>query len=115
MLIDPGDLLAKHHYLLEEDFHELEASTSGIQKHWVYSVEEAVKVTDHLKSGKQHWSNSRGFTLPKTYANICQDPWSSSYVYWQWQGEGKTMLGEVKGFHCSTSHLGKASEVEGFH
>ncbi len=54
MLINPGDLLAKHQYLQEYDFHELGASTSGIQKQWVCSMEVAVKAAELVKSGKQH-------------------------------------------------------------
>ncbi len=70
MLINPGGLLAKHHYLLEEDFHELGASTSGVRKQWVCSVEAAVKATDHVKSEKQYWGNPRGITPPKAYVNV---------------------------------------------
>ncbi len=83
MLTDLGDLLAKHNYLLEEDFHELGASTSGVCKQWVCFVEAAVKAADHVKSGKQYWGNPGGFTPPKAYANICRDPFSGSYVYQQ--------------------------------
>ncbi len=53
MIIDPDDLLAKHYYLLEEDFHELGVSPSGVWKQWVCSMESEVKAADHVKLGKQ--------------------------------------------------------------
>ncbi len=54
MLIDPGHLLTKHRYLLEEDLHNLGSSYSGVQKKWVCSVEEEIKASDHVKLGKHY-------------------------------------------------------------
>ena len=51
---DPAELLAKHRFLLEEDFRDLGEGSSGARLQWVASMESALKAADHVRSGKKY-------------------------------------------------------------
>ena len=61
MDVDPAELLGQHRSLLEEDFHELGAGSTGIRKTWIASVESAQAAAAHVRSGRRTLGNPSGF------------------------------------------------------
>jgi len=83
MWTDPADMLAKHRYLLEEDFQLLGEGTSGERQQWIDSMESALSAADHVRSGKKYWGEPGTFA-PTRHARTTvtlKSPSSGSYVY----------------------------------
>ena len=49
MWTDPAELVAKHHYLLEQDFQLLGEGTSEEQKQWIDLMELILSAADHVR------------------------------------------------------------------
>ena len=61
MDVDPAELLGQHRSLLEEDFHELGAGSTGIRKIWIASVESTLAASAHVRSGRGTLGDPSGF------------------------------------------------------
>ena len=57
MLLDPADLLPRHHLLLEGDFTELGTGPTLHQQCWIASMESAMEANVHVQSGGQVYGN----------------------------------------------------------
>ena len=81
MLTDPGDLLDKHCYLLEEDFEQLGEGASGVREQWIASMESALKAADHIRSGRRIEGSPGTFSPVTRYSNILRLSSNGSFVY----------------------------------
>jgi hypothetical protein len=78
---DPADLLEKHKYLLEEDFHDLGEGSTGKRQIWIASMESALKAAALVKSGRRYRGDP-GLYVPATnYIQVIRPSAHGSIVY----------------------------------
>ena len=81
MWTDPGDLLAKYRYLLEEDFELLGKGLAGSQLLWITSMESARKAADHVRAGRQYTGNPGSFKFKTGYTTTLRPSQDGRFVY----------------------------------
>ena len=81
MWTDPGDLLAKHRYLLEEDFELLGEGSAGSRLLWIASMESARKAADHVRAGRQYTGNPGSFKFKTGYTTTLRPSQDGRFVY----------------------------------
>ena len=78
---DPAELLGKHKYLLEEDFHQLGEGSSGARQVWIGSMESALRAASFVKAGNQLRGNP-GIHIPAdAYLNVIRPSSAGRLVY----------------------------------
>ena len=77
MLIDPGDLLPKHRYLLTEDFDALGSGSTYGRQCWVASMESAISAAEHVRT-RCHADVALGVHTPHTQRRLVLRSFSSS-------------------------------------
>ena len=80
MWSDPTKLLAKHLFLLEEDFELLGEGSSGVRLTWIASMESALKAADYVRLRKQYTGNPGPFTSATRYRNNLRPSQNESFV-----------------------------------
>ena len=78
---DPAELLDRHKYLLEEDFHQLGAGSSGVRQNWIQSMESALKAAAIVKTGRQYRGEPGVYVPTQRYTNILRPSSDGSQVY----------------------------------
>ena len=78
---DPAELLDRHKYLLEEDFHQLGAGSSGVRQNWIQSMESALKAAAIVKTGRQYRGDPGVYVPNQQYTNILRPSSDGSQVY----------------------------------
>ena len=81
MWTDPGDLLAKHRYLLEEDFELLGEGSAGSRLLWIASMESARKAADHVRAGRHYAGNPGSFKFKTGYTTTLRPSQDGRFVY----------------------------------
>ena len=78
---DPEELLPKHRYLLQEDFHQLGKGSSGTRQVWIQSMESALKTAALVHSGGQYRGNLGHYVPAVAYNNVIRSDSTGRCVY----------------------------------
>ena len=81
MWTEPGDLLTKHRYLLEEDFELMGEGSTGTRLQWIASIESAKKAADRIRSGLNLLGEPGSFVEPVWDSNSLKPTKDGSIVY----------------------------------